>query len=255
MQHRPIPRAIRGFAFFVRPWVMVLTKRDWQGQENLPTDGGYVLAPNHVSHIDPVLVGHFMFDHDLPPRFLAKDSLFAVPLLGRLMRAAQQIPVYRSTGGGHEALRAAVAAVEAGEVIIVYPEGTISRDPDGWPMSGRSGAVRIALTTGRPLVPLMQSGAQEILRPYTKRPRLFPRKTITIRVGPPVDLADLAGRPLTDELLDEATERLMDVLTAMMAELRGELPSSPRIDVRSLRSRSSTDRSSTDRPSTGSLES
>ncbi|MGJ9423993.1 lysophospholipid acyltransferase family protein [Aeromicrobium sp. CF3.5] len=250
MQHRPIPRAIRGFAFFVRPWVMVLMKRDWQGAENLPTEGGYVLAPNHVSHIDPVLVGHFMIDHDLPPRFLAKDGLFDVPLLGRLMRAAQQIPVYRtSTGAGHEALGAAVAAVEAGEVIIVYPEGTISRDPGGWPMSGRSGAARIALTTGRPLIPMMQSGAQEILRPYTKWPRLFPRKTIRIRVGPAVDLSDLEGQPLTEELLDRATDRLMDVLTAMMAELRGELPTSPRIDVRSLRSRSSTDHSST-----GSLE-
>lgn len=229
---------------------MVLMKRDWQGQENLPTDGGYVLAPNHVSHIDPVLVGHFMFDHDLPPRFLAKDGLFAVPLLGRLMRAAQQIPVYRSTGTGHEALRAAVAAVEAGEVIIVYPEGTISRDPGGWPMSGRSGAARIALTAGRPLIPMMQSGAQEILWPYTKWPRFFPRKTITIRVGQRVDLSDLEGQPLTEELLEQATERLMDVLTAMMAELRGELPTSPRIDVRNLRSRSSTDD-----PSTGSLES
>ncbi len=250
MQHRPIPRAIRGFAFVVRPWVMVLTKRDWQGVQNLPTDGGYVLAPNHVSHVDPVLIGHFLFDHDLPPRFLAKDTLFEVPLLGRLMRAAQQIPVPRTgAAGGHEALRAAMAAVEAGEAIVVYPEGTISRDPDGWPMSGRSGAARIALTTGRPLVPMMQSGAQEILWPYTKRPRIFPRKTIHVRVGPPVDLSDLAGQPLTEELLDRATERLMDVLTAMMAELRGELPTSPRIDVRSLRRRASTED-----PSTGSLE-
>lgn len=250
MRNPAIPRAIRGFAFVVRPWLMVLMKHDWRGMENLPAEGGYVLAPNHVSHIDPVLVGHFMFDQDLPPRFLAKDGLFHVPILGRLMHAAQQIPVYRTTaGGGHEALRAATAAVAGGEAIIVYPEGTITRDPDGWPMTGRSGAVRIALSTGRPLIPLMQSGAQEILWPYTKRPRFFPRKTIRIRVGTPLDLSDFEGLELTDEVLDSATERLMDVLTAMMAELRGDLPTSPRIDVRSLRSRSSTNR-----PNTESLE-
>lgn len=239
MRNPSIPRAIRGFAFFVRPWLMVLMKRDWRGIENLPTDGGYVLAPNHVSHIDPVLIGHFMFDQDLPPRFLAKDGLFQVPGLGRLMHAAQQIPVYRSSGGGHEALRAATAAVASGEAIIVYPEGTITRDPAGWPMSGRSGAVRIALTTGRPLIPVLQTGAEQILWPYTKRPRFFPRKTIRIRVGTPLDLSEFEGHELTDELLDRATEHLMDVLTAMMAELRGELPTSPRIDVRSLRRRSS----------------
>lgn len=239
MQNRPMPRAIRGFALVFRPWLMVLMKRDWQGLEHLPSEGGYVLAPNHVSHLDPVLLGHFLFDHDLPPRYLAKDTLFDVPALGRLMRAARQIPVYRTRpGAAAESVRAACAAVEAGEAIVVYPEGTITRDPEAWPMTGRTGAVRIALTTGRPLVPVMQWGAQEILWPYTKRPKFFPRKTIHIRVGEPFDLSPFEGRPLTEELLRRATEQLMDVLTAMMADQRGELPTAPRLDVRTLRARS-----------------
>ncbi len=238
MQHRPMPRAIRGFAFIFRPWFMMLTKRDWQGLENLPAEGGYVLAPNHVSHLDPILLGHFLYDQGLPPRYLAKDTLFGVPGLGRLMRAARQIPVYRTEpGAAAESVRDACAAVEAGEVVTVYPEGTITRDPLGWPMTGRTGAVRIALMTGRPLIPLMQSGAQEILWPYTKVPKLIPRKTIHVRVGPALDLSEFEGKPLTDEVLHGATERLMDTLTAMMAELRGELPTGPRIDVRTLRSK------------------
>jgi 1-acyl-sn-glycerol-3-phosphate acyltransferase len=238
MQNRPMPRAIRGFALIFRPWLMVLMKRDWQGLENLPPEGGYVLAPNHVSHLDPILIGHFLYDHDLPPRFLAKDGLFDVPGLGRLMRAARQIPVYRTRPGAAAAsVRDACAAIEAGEVVTVYPEGTITRDRDGWPMTGRTGAVRIALTTGCPLVPVMQSGAQEILWPYTKVPKFLPRKTIHVRVGPPLDLSDLAGKPLTDQVLREATDRLMNTLTDMMAELRGELPTGPRVDVRTLRGR------------------
>jgi 1-acyl-sn-glycerol-3-phosphate acyltransferase len=124
--------------------------------------------------------------------------------------------------------------VEEGKVISIYPEGTITRDPDLWPMSGRTGAVRVALATGRPLVPLAQWGAQRILWPYTKLPRFLPRKTIHVVVGDPVDLSDLVGLPITEDVLRTATDRLMDTLTAMVGEIRGELPSGPRIDVHTL---------------------
>lgn len=233
MVKRPVPRTMRVIKFLLRPILMVITKRDWQGMENLP-DGGYVLAPNHVSHLDPFLISHFMLDNNIAPRFLAKDTLVGAKRYGWILRTAEQIPVYRSTEGAAESLREAAAAVEAGQVVTIYPEGTITRDPAAWPMSGRTGAVRVALSTGKPLVPLMQWGAQEILWPYAKTVRLFPRKTIHIRVGKPVDLSDFEGRALTEELLRAATGRLMDTLTAMMAEVRGELPATPRIDVHTL---------------------
>jgi 1-acyl-sn-glycerol-3-phosphate acyltransferase len=233
MERRDFPRTMRLIVLFIRPLLMVLTKRDWQGQEKLPS-GGFVLAPNHLSHLDPFLISHFMVDQGISPRFLAKDTLMTLPVGGRILRNAEQIPVYRSTRGAAESLRAAIAAVEAGSVVTIYPEGTITRDPAAWPMTGRTGAVRVALATGRPLVPVMQWGPQDVLWPYSKRLRLFPRRTIHVRVGDPVDLSDLAGRELTEELLDTATNRLMDALTAMMAEVRGELPSTPRIDVHSL---------------------
>jgi 1-acyl-sn-glycerol-3-phosphate acyltransferase len=233
MVKRPVPRTIRVIRFFLRPILMLTTKRDWQGMENLP-DGGFILAPNHVSHVDPFLISHFMLDHNIAPHFLAKDTLVSAKGYGWIVRSAEQIPVYRSTEGAAESLRAAVEAVEAGHVVTIYPEGTITRDPAAWPMTGRTGAVRVALSTGRPLVPLMQWGAQEILWPYAKKLRLFPRKTIHIRVGKPVDLSDFEGKPLSEELLRAATDRLMDTLTAMMSEVRGELPSTPRIDVHTL---------------------
>jgi len=213
---------------------MVVMKRDWAGMENLP-DGGFVLAPNHVSHVDPFAIGHFMVDNNIPPRFLAKDTMMDVKVLGSILRAAEQIPVYRGTEGAAGSLRAAVAAVNDGAVVTIYPEGTITRDPAGWPMTGHTGAVRVALATGKPLVPVMQWGAQEIMWPYKKQLRLFPRKTMHVRVGKPLDLSDFEGKPLTEELLREATTRLMDELTRLMAELRGELPATARIDIHTLK--------------------
>ena len=236
MDRGQLPRATRWVVRILRPIFMVTMKRDWQGQENFP-EGGFVLAPNHVSHIDPLLISHFMVDHDITPRFLAKDTLFSVRGIGPILTAAEQIPVYRSSEGAAESLREAERTVIDGGVVTIYPEGTITRDPDGWPMTGRTGAVRVALATGRPLVPVVQWGPQAILWPYTKVPKLFPRKTIQVRVGEPLDLSDLEGQELTEKVLHEATDRLMDRLTAMLAEVRGELPSGPRIDVHSLKHR------------------
>lgn len=234
MEKRRRSRALRIIVFFLRPILTLVTKRDWQGADNFP-DGGFVLAPNHISHLDPFLLSHFLVDNDVPPRFLAKDTLMDLKVFGGILRAAEQIPVYRGTAGAAESLRAAVAAVEAGGVVVIYPEGTITRDPAGWPMDGRTGAVRVALAAGCPLIPVMQWGPQAIMWPYKKQLRLFPRKTMHMRAGPPVDLSDFAGEPLTEDLLHAATDRLMDVLTDMMAEVRGERPEMPRIDVRALK--------------------
>lgn len=230
-----LPRTTRIIVFILRPVLQVLTKRDWQGAEKLPRSGGYVLAPNHLSHVDPFLISHFMVDHGITPRFMAKDTLMTAPVVGAILRSAEQIPVRRRTANAKDALAPAEAAVRAGGVVTIYPEGTITRDPAAWPMSGYTGAVRVALAAGVPLVPMMQWGPQEILWPYSKRPHLLPRKTIHIRIGDPIDLSDLEGQEFTDKLLRTATDRLMDTLTAMMAEVRGELPSTPRIDVHTVR--------------------
>ncbi|AXT84571.1 1-acyl-sn-glycerol-3-phosphate acyltransferase [Aeromicrobium sp. A1-2] len=233
MVRRPVPTTVRVIRFFLRPLLMLVTRRDWQGMEHLP-DGGFVLAPNHISHLDPFLISHFMLDNGIAPQFLAKDTLVGAKGYGWILRSAEQIPVYRDTEGAAESLRAAATAVEAGRVVTIYPEGTITRDPAAWPMSGRTGAVRVALMTGRPLVPLMQWGPQEILWPYAKRVRLFPRATIHIRVGAPIDLTDFADQEVTEQVLHDATDRLMNTLSAMMSEVRGEVPSTPRIDVHTL---------------------
>ncbi len=130
--------------------LMLLTKRDWRGVEHLPRTGGCVVATNHVSEFDPVPFAHFIYDNGRLPRFLGKAEVFKVPVVGRIIHSAGQIPVYRKTTDAAKAFSAAVAAVQKGECVVVYPEGTLTRDPDLWPMVGKTGAARIALTTGCP---------------------------------------------------------------------------------------------------------
>lgn len=208
---------------------MLLTKRDWRGTEYVP-DGGAVVVVNHVSHVDPLTFAHFVYDNGRLPRFLAKDSVFKVPFVGMVVRGAKQIPVYRESGNASLAYAAAVAAVRDGELVAIYPEATLTRDPGGWPMVGKTGAARVALETGAPVIPVAQWGPQEILPPYTKRPKLLPRRTMHVRAGPPVDLTDVVGRPVDAELLQEVTERIMAAITDLLEQIRGEKAPAVRFD-------------------------
>jgi 1-acyl-sn-glycerol-3-phosphate acyltransferase len=216
----------------LRPLLMVLTKRDWRGAENIPATGGFVATPNHLSYTDPLIFAHYMHDNGRPPFFLGKESVFRAPVVGAILRGAQQIPVYRNTGQAADAFRAAVAAVEEGKCVGVYPEGTLTRDPDLWPMVGKTGAARIALATRCPVIPVAQWGPQELLEPYGKKVRLLPRKTMHVAAGPPVDLSDLYDQPMTAALLREATARIMAALTAQLEHVRGEQAPLERFDSR-----------------------
>lgn len=205
----------------LRPMLMALTTRDWRGVELLP-EGGFVLAANHISHADPFVLAHYVNDAGIAPRFLAKASVIDLPVIGRLLRSSGQIPVYRDSPDAADALSAATAAVEQGECVIVYPEGTLTRHPRLWPMAGKTGVVRIALAAGCPIIPVAQWGAQQILPPSGRLPRLLPRARITICAGSAVDLDDLRGQPLTAPLLREGTRRVMDSITRQLEILRGE---------------------------------
>ncbi len=227
---RRLPIAYRLVALVLRPLLLLLTKRDWRGAEHLPTSGGFVVAPNHVSYADPLVFAHFLYDNERPPFFLAKDSLFRIPVVGGVIRLAGQIPVYRNTAGAAFAYRAAVDAIGAGKAVAIFPEGTITRDPGLWPMRGKTGAARVALETRCPLIPVAQWGAQDLLAPYGKRLRLLPRKTMHMSAGPPVDLTDLYGLPIDARVLRVATDRLMDAITVQLALLRGEPAPPTRFD-------------------------
>jgi 1-acyl-sn-glycerol-3-phosphate acyltransferase len=216
----------------VKPLLVTFTRHDWVGGEKIPADGGAVLVANHVSHLDPLTFAHFVHDHGRLPRYLAKSELFSIFFVRTILRSTGQIPVYRMTTDAARAFDAAVQAVEQGRLVVVYPEGTLTRQPELWPMVGKTGAARIALAADVPVIPVAQWGAQEILYPYAKRPHLLPPKLVHARAGDPVDLEDLRRLEPTPEVLHRATERIMDAITALLEEIRGETAPRERFDPR-----------------------
>ncbi|MFF2843801.1 lysophospholipid acyltransferase family protein [Paenarthrobacter sp. NPDC057981] len=216
-------------AGIARPAMNLLMAKKWEGLENLPA-GGFIAVPNHCTEIDPIVVGHMVYNQKRPPHFLAKSGLFKVPVLGGLLRATNQIPVERSTAGANRSLQLAKEVVDAGGAIIIYPEGTLTRDPGLWPMKGHTGAARLALQTGAPVVPVAHWGAQEVFPRYAKRFHVFPRKTVRVLVGKPVDLSSFVDRPLDRGTLTEATEVIMDAITSLLETLRGEAAPAERWD-------------------------
>ena len=222
----------RFIVMIVKPFMLATTKRDWRGRENVPRTGGIVVAANHVSHFDPLTLGHFMHEQGRVPRYLGKASLFEIPVFGRIITSAGQIPVQRGSSEAAHAFQAAVEAVERGESVIFYPEATITRDPDMWPMTGKTGAARVALSTGRPVIPIAQWGPQEVYAAYSHRVHLLPRKTMHIKAGPPVDLSAYEGKPLTTDLLQKATATIMNAIADALGELRGETPPAELYDPR-----------------------
>jgi 1-acyl-sn-glycerol-3-phosphate acyltransferase len=232
VQPRKQSGVYRALVAMLRPAMTLITRRTWRGGEHLPAVGGFVVVANHVGNLDPLALAHFLYDHGAAPKFLAKSSLFEVPALGRLLAAADQIPVYRGTARARDSLVAAEKAVRRGECVVIFPEGTFTRDPDMWPMTGRTGAARLALSTRVPVIPVAQWGTHRIMPRYSARFRPFPRKPVTVVAGPPVDLADLYDGPVDQDVLREATARIMGVLTMQVAQIRGEKPPMRMYDAR-----------------------
>jgi 1-acyl-sn-glycerol-3-phosphate acyltransferase len=214
------------------PTNTLLTKRNWSGLEHIPRTGGAVIAVNHISYADPLTFAYFVHRAGRAVKYLGKADLFELRFGGRVVRGTRQIPVYRGSDNAAAALRAAITAVQNGACLIMHPEGTLTRDPGLWPMVGKTGTARVALTTGAPVIPAAQWGAQEILAPYAKRVHVFPRKTIHTKAGPPVDLKDLRDREQTVAVLREATDRIMAAITALLEQIRGESAPGKRFDPR-----------------------
>jgi 1-acyl-sn-glycerol-3-phosphate acyltransferase len=219
----------RTFAFLLIPFMEFVGRYRLHGTENIPASGSVVVAPNHYSDIDPIVIGYGLYKLKRMPRFLAKDSLFTVPVLGWMLTKAGQVPVRRAGAAGADPLAAARRIAKAGHAVVIYPEGTLTRDPGLWPMRGKFGAVRTALDAGIPLIPTVSWGAQKILPRYGKL-SLFPRKDVDIVFGAPLDLSKYEGRSSDVKALAAATLELMNTLAIMVGELRGETPPPKRWD-------------------------
>jgi 1-acyl-sn-glycerol-3-phosphate acyltransferase len=209
-------------------WSCMVRYRFTPGSK-LPSSGSFIVAPNHYSEIDPIAVGGAVWHLGRLPRFMAKASLFTVPVVGAVLRASGQIPVVREgtirTAAAGSPISVASELIDRQQAcVVVYPEGTLTRDPNLWPMRGKSGAVRLALETGIPLIPIAHWGTQTLMPRYGKGIHPIPRKTIHVKVGEPLDLSRFRERPLDQKTVNEATAALMHEIARLLGELRGEAP-------------------------------
>jgi 1-acyl-sn-glycerol-3-phosphate acyltransferase len=205
-----------------------LTRRSVRS-DDLP-DGPVIVVANHTSFADGILLAIVGRRLGRSLRLMATGGVFRSGLVGPLARRLGFIPVLRGTDSAAGALDAAAVALASGEAVGLFPEGRITRDPQHWPERSKTGAVRLALRTGAPVVPVAMVGAQQVvgrtgiltrlLRNTVLRPR------VAVAVGEPIDVRRLAGvsgdQPVDDATVRRVADEVMAVLVAQVAELRGE---------------------------------
>ncbi|MGK5681518.1 lysophospholipid acyltransferase family protein [Actinoplanes sp. URMC 104] len=187
--------------------------------------GPLILAANHVSPIDPVVMTAACHKAGIAPRILATGGLFDAPVVGAAMRAAGHIRVDRNTTRVADALPAAAQALKDGALVLVYPEGRIGLDPWMWPERGKTGVARMAALTGAPVLPVAQWGAHAVM-PYETPKHLLRsvlramrrRPVVHVRFGTPVDLSGVSGTAGAQAM--QATRLIMDGIHDTLVPLR-----------------------------------
>jgi 1-acyl-sn-glycerol-3-phosphate acyltransferase len=188
--------------------------------DRIPSRGPAIIACNHISYLDPLTNGDAVVRAGRRPRFLAKEDLFRIPVVGRALRGAGQIPISRGRRD-LSSLDRAVAALRREEVIVVYPEGTVTKREDWLPMEGKTGVVRLAVATGLPITPMASWGSQAVWQKSGKGSLRFGRPIWTT-VGKPVDLpVPPEGEPAP---LRELTAQVMGAITRLVIDLRERYP-------------------------------
>lgn len=207
------------------PLNSLLFRIRWHHLDRVPARGGVILAVNHNSYADTIFMARCVWQAGRIPRFLIKSGIFSRPVVGRAMSGAGQIPVYRGSADAAQSLQDAKDALDRGECVIIYPEGTITTDPDWWPMRAKTGVARLALLAPQvPVVPIGQYGTQFAIDTKHRRLRPFPRKPASASVGPAVDLDAYRGQAPSTDLLRKMTDEIMRAVTAEVAAIRGEQP-------------------------------
>jgi 1-acyl-sn-glycerol-3-phosphate acyltransferase len=201
----------------VPPVIRFWVRLDCEGLLHVPPQGPLIIAANHLSYFDPLCLGVFVDAAGRQVRFLTKSELFEKWWLGWVLRAAGQIPVYRETRDASKALVAAVAAMREGAAVVIYPEGTTTRNPDYSPMRAKSGVARLAALTDAPVVPVGIWGAQLLFT----RGKIGPFRRgirVVLRAGPPLHLGLTPDASL--EELNAARDRVMEAIVKLVDEAK-----------------------------------
>ena len=222
--------AFRVGAGILRPILNLIVKRDWRGGEKMPKSGAAIVVCNHLSYLDPLTFTHFLYNNGRAPRYLGKEQVFKVPFIGWFIKAAGQIPVSRESKDAIKGFEHAIAVLKAGHMLGVYPEGTLTRDENLWPMKAKTGVARLALETGVPVYPCASWGPEKVIPPYGKKIKLFPRTKVSVIMGDPVNLSKWRGKGGDPTAVEEASEAIMDEITRLLEIIRGESAPAVRFD-------------------------
>lgn len=188
----------------------------------IPREGPAILACNHLSYLDPLANANAVVKAGRRPRFLAKDDLFRIPVVGSALRGAHQIPVRRGTKDP-SSLRLALKALTGGECVVIYPEGTVTTRPDHLPMEGKTGTVRLSLASGVPITPLASWGSHAVWQKSGKGSLRFGRP-VWLKAGSPLDFSSRADEAGDRDAVRAMTAEVMDALTSLVVDLRSRYP-------------------------------
>ena len=196
---------------------------DWsiEGLENVPREGGAILAFNHIAYLDPLVTAYVVDKAGRRPRYLAKSELFDDKRIAWILKGAKQIPVHRGTKDAPMALDQAVAALQRGEIVVIFPEGTITTDPDLNPMAAKTGAARLALASNAPLIPAAVWGTQNVWPKGFAKHWWPPGQDILVRIDRPTTAS---GDPESPEDWKRVGENLMQRISTLVASLRPVVP-------------------------------
>ncbi len=204
----------------LKPWLSAWFRWHIEGLEHIPRKGPAILAFNHIAYLDAFAAAFVVDKAGRRPRFFAKSELFRDKRIAWVLRGAKQIEVHRGTKTAPMALDHAFAALDRGEVIVIFPEGTITTDPDLQPMAAKTGIARLALRSGVPVIPCAVWGTANVWpKGYAKRWR--PGQDILVRVGPPLQLD---GDPESRDDWRRAGEEIMRAIAVLVASLRPAVP-------------------------------
>lgn len=194
--------------------------------------GPIIVISNHASYADGVLLALVCRRLGRSVRLLASAGVFRAPVLGGLVTRLGFIPVERGSDRAADSLQPAVEALAAGEAVGIFPEGRTTRDPDRWPERAKTGAIRLALLTGAPIVPVAMVGTHRVLsRDHPIRSivtNVVLRPKVVVDVGEPIDVRALApAEPASPEQVRELADDVMGRLIALVAALRDEVAPHP----------------------------
>lgn len=210
----------------VRGMSKLLFKQRFENQEGIPSSGPVLLVINHVSVVDPLAVASYVWGAGRLPRFMIKDGVYKAPIVGPIMSRCMQISVSRGSANALKSIDDAVEILKGGGVVVVYPEGTVTRNEDFWPMRSKTGVARIARAAPDvPVITLSQWGAQDAWNYHTRKRDLFPRKQVRIVTRHELDLSEERALPEA-AALRAMTDRMMNDIAEGVGEMRGTTPPS-----------------------------